>query len=251
MNGSEANGEQKDGQGPRKVLLVIDNKVKRQFYTSIHLQRMDYDVIMARTAEDAMLFLELTVPLAVITNYDLPGMNGLVLLQYIKQEERTNSVPVIIYTSNRDPGVEQSCKEFGCAGFLRNPCSLDELYAAVQNAAGNRPRKFVRLSTRLEVVIEDTDEERLDFISDLSEDGMFVSTTAPLPYGSIHTFAFHLPNAPGWVVRIRGQVLHMHLGSGRSKRPGMGVKFQNIGDAEREFIKDFINREMMHGLAQD
>jgi len=147
--------------------------------------------------------------------------------------------------------VEKACAEFGCAGFLRHPCSLDELYAMVQSAAGGRPRKFVRLSTRLEVVIEDLDGDRMDFVSDLSEDGMFVSTNAPLPYGSIHTFAFYLPNAPGWVVRTQGQVLHAHLGSGTRKRPGMGVKFQDLGDAEREFVKEFIKTEMVGGLVPD
>jgi len=247
----EGSVEQTKEQGTKKVVLVIDGKVKRQFYTSIHLQRMDYDVIMARTAEDAMLFLELTVPMAVVTNYDLPAMNGLVLLQYIKEGERTRDVPVIIYTSNQNPAVEKACKDFGCAGFLRYPCSLDELYAVVQSAAAGRPRKSVRLNTRLEVTIDDIEDDRMDFISDLSEDGMFVSTTSPLPYGSVHTFAFHLPNAPGWIVRIQGQVLHLHPGAGSSRRPGMGVKFLNISDGVREYVKDFIKKELTGGLAPD
>lgn len=251
MSEYEGSETQVDAEGAKKVVLVIDGKVKRQFYTSIHLQRMNYDVITARTAEDAMLFLELTVPLAVITNYDLPAMNGLVLLQHIKEEERTRSVPVIIYTSNKDPSIEQDCKALGCTGFLRSPCTLDDLYASVQSAAGGRPRKYVRLTTRLEVAIEDIEEDRMDFISDLSEDGMFVTTNDPLPYGSIHTFAFFLPNAPGWVMRIQGQILHAHLGSGPRKRPGMGVQFQQIGDAERLLLKEFINQEMMGELAPD
>ena len=58
MSELQLSGELKDAQGAKKVVLVIDGKVKRQFYTSIHLQRMDYDVITARTAEDALLFLE-------------------------------------------------------------------------------------------------------------------------------------------------------------------------------------------------
>lgn len=245
MSALEGSGDQKDAQGAKKVVLVIDSNVKRQFSTSINLQRMNCDVIMARTAEDALPFLELTVPLAVVTNYDMPGMNGMGLLQHVKKDGRTRSIPVVIYTSNRAPAVEKACREFGCAGFLRYPCRLYELYSTVQSVEGGRPRKFVRLTTRLEVVIEDIEGERMDFISDLSEDGMFVSTNAPLPYGSIHTFAFYLPNAPGWVVRIQGQVLHAHLGSGPGKRLGMGVQFQNIGDAEREFVKDFIKNEMM------
>lgn len=251
MNGSERTREQNDAEGPKKVVLVVDHKVKRQFMTSIHLQRMNYDVIMARTAEDALPFLELTTPQALITNYDLPAMNGLGLLQYFREDERTRNVPVIIFTSNKEPAVETACREAGCAGFLHHPCSLDKLYAVVQSATGGRPRKYVRLATRLEVVIEDIGEDRLDFISDLSEDGMFVSTTAPLPYGSINTFSFSLPNAPGWVVRVVGQVQHMHSGSGPVKRRGMGVQFQQIGASERELIKEFIKNEMMGELAVD
>lgn len=247
----EAGETRPDAEGPKKVVLVIDGKVQRQFYTSIHLQRMDYDVITARTAEDAMLFLELTVPLAVVTNYDLPVMNGLVLLQYIKEQERTRTVPVILYTSNQDPSLEQACRDLGCSGFLRHPCSLDQLYAVLRSAVDGRPRKFVRLTTRLEVVIEDIDDHRMDFISDLSEDGMFVSTTAPLPYGSIHTFSFHLPNAPGWVIRVQGRIQHAHPRSNPGSKPGMGVQFQDIGDAEREFVQDFIKKELMGELAAD
>lgn len=251
MNGLERTREQKDAEGPKKVVLIVDDKARRQFTTSIHLQRMNYDVIMARTAEEALPFLELTTPLAVITNYGLPAMNGLGLLQYLKEDERTRNVPVIIFTSNREPAVETACREAGCAAFLRNPCSLDELYAVVQSATGGRPRKYVRLATRLEVAIEDIDEERMDFISDLSEDGMFVSTTSPLPYGSINTFSFYLPNTPGWVVRVVGQVQHMHPGSGPDSRRGMGIQFQRIGASERELIKEFIKNEMMGELAMD
>jgi hypothetical protein len=34
-------------------------------------------------------------------------------------------------------------------------------------------------------------------------------------------------------------------------RQGMGVKFQKIGDTEREFLRGFIKNEMMGELAQD
>ena len=249
MSDSKSDSSPKDGAAQKQVVLVIDGKAMRQFYTSIYLQRLDYHVIMARTAEDAMLFLELTVPLVVITNYDLPAMSGLELLKHIKQEEGIRNVPVVIYTANRDPAVQQACEQAGCAGFLRHPCRLDDLYATVRKAIGIHPRKFVRLNTRLEVVIEDIEDDRLDFIADLSEDGMFVSTTSPLPYGSIHTFAFHLPTAPGWVVRAEGQVQHMHLGPGQRKSPGMGVQFLRIGDQERTLVKDFVTQEMTRGLA--
>lgn len=244
-------GEQQDGAGQKPVVLVIDGRAMRQFYTSIFLQRMHYHVIMAKTAEDALLFLELTVPLAIIANYDLPAMSGFELLQHVKETESIRDVPFVIYTSNKDPAVQKACEEAGCAGFLRYPCSLDDLYRIVQQATGLRPREFVRLSTRLEVEILDAGEDRHDFISDISESGMFVSTNAPLSYGTIHTFSFSLPNAPGWILRVEGQIQHMHPLQDHRKRPGMGVKFLRIGDSERELIKEFVKQELMDGIARD
>ncbi len=251
MEGAGEAGGPKDAAAHKQVILVVDGKVMRQFYTSIYLQRLDYHVVMARTAEDAMLFLELTVPLAVIANYDLPGMNGLELLRHVREEVRTRNVPVVIYTSNRDPMVQQACEDEGCAAFLRHPCTLDDLYQVVQRAAGVRPREFVRLSTRIEVAIEDVGDLRQDLISDISAHGMFVSTNEPLPYGSTHWFSFPLPNAPGWIIRVEGQVQHLQSPAGPGRRTGMGVKFLRIGEAEREFVKDFVRQEMTRGLAAD
>jgi len=175
----------KDTSANQQVILVVDARPMRQFYTSIFLQRLNYQVIMAKTAEDAVLFLGLTVPLVIIANHDLPQMTGLELLTRVRRDPRTRGVPFIIYTSNRSPDVQQACEAAGCSGVPAPPCSLEDVYATVE-ATQKRPRRFLRLTTKLDVELEDgrsAESGRSDLITAISERGMFVSTLVPLSIG--------------------------------------------------------------------
>jgi CheY-like chemotaxis protein/Tfp pilus assembly protein PilZ len=237
------------GQGSdinKQIVLVVDGRPIRQFYTSTFLQRLNYHVITAKTAEDGLSFLNLTVPLVIIVNIDLPDMSGADLLKRVKKNSRTRDVPVIIYTSNKDDHIQQDCEQAGCAAYLRHPATLEELYAAVQKAT-QRPRRFVRLDTFLDVVVGDGNPSGKDYIAVISELGMFVCTNSALSFGSVHLFTFHLPNAPGWVFKIEGQVVY-NQSSEERKQPGIGVKFLKIGTREREFIRDFIRQKLMEGI---
>jgi len=253
MESADPQPAQRDAPRQKQVVLVVDARPLRQFYTSIFLQRLNYQVIMAKTAEDAILFLGLTVPLVIIANYDLPNLSGLQLLAHIRRDRRTRDVPFIIYTSNRAPEVKQSCEQAGCSAFLRHPCSLDELYATVE-ATQKRPRRFLRLTTSLDVEIGDVhspESGRSAIITAVSERGMFVNTPVPLSIGMILPFTFHLPNSPGWPIRVEGQVLFSHFGENKRKIPGMAVKFLKIGDQEQGFIREFIRQELMEGIAPE
>ncbi len=254
MSATETPGGQQGAGSNQQIILVVDARPLRQFYTSIFLQRSKYQVIMAKTAEDAQLFLGLTVPRAVISDHDLPDMSGLELLRHMRQDHRTRNVPFIIYTSNRNPEVRQACEAAGCAAYLIHPTSLEALYAAVQKATQAKPRNFVRLDTALEVVVGDersAGAARQDLIIAISEQGMFVSTNTPLEHGSILPFTFHLPNAPGWFFRIEGQVLYAHSGADKRKLPGMAVKFLKMSDQERVLLKDFIKQKLMEGIVPE
>ncbi|MEK6743744.1 MAG: response regulator [Nitrospirota bacterium] len=243
-----------DDAANQQIIMVVDARPLRQFYTSIFLQRLKYQVIMAKTAEDARLFLGLTVPRAVVADHDLPDVSGLELLKSMRQDHRTRNVPYIVYTANRDLTVRSTCEAAGCSAFLYHPSNLEGLYSAIQKTTQVKPRKFVRLSTALDVVVGDAramSTARQDLIVAISEQGMFVSTNSPLEQGTILPFTFHLPNAPGWFFRIEGQVLYAHAGAYKRKLPGMAVKFLKMNDQEREFLKDFIKQELMEGIAPD
>jgi CheY-like chemotaxis protein/Tfp pilus assembly protein PilZ len=238
-----------------QLILVVDNKPMRQFYTSIFLQRLKYQVIMTKTAEDALTFLNISIPWAIIANVELPEMSGVDLLIKVKQERRTQDIPFIIYTSNNDPKVKQRCEDAGCAAYLAHAAPLDELYVAIQKATEKKPRRFVRLTTYLDVVIgeslPDENNGRRDYITAISEKGMFVNTDRPLALGSVYTFTFFLPTSKGWLFMIEGEVIYSHANSDNKKLPGIGVKFLKIETSARELIRAFIKETLLEGIAKE
>ncbi|HYA86475.1 MAG TPA: response regulator [Nitrospirota bacterium] len=238
----------------KQLILAVDAKPMRQFYTSIFLQRLSYHVITTNTAEDALMFLTISLPLAIIANNDLPKMSGVDFLEKVKQDRRTRDIPFIMYTSNIDPNVKQRCEEAGCAAYLSHAAPLDELYVEIQRATEKRPRQFVRLTTHLDVVIGDSLPDvtsgRRDSITAISEKGMFVNTSSPLPLGSVHTFTFFLPTSPGWLFRTEGEIIYIHGTGDRKKQPGIGVKFLKIESSVRERIRDFIQKTLLEGIGQ-
>lgn len=239
----------------KQIVLVVDGRPTRQFYTSIFLQRLRYHVITAKTAEDALIYLDMTIPLAIITDIDLPGMGGVEFLRRVKQKQRTREVPVIIYSKDALPETRETCRQAGCAGFVAYPCRLDQLYLEVQRVTEVRPRRFVRLDTCLDVAVGDGlqfgNSPREDRITAISELGMFVGTDRPLPYGMVLPFTFLLPNAPDRAIRVEGQVLYQHHNADARKHPGMGVKFLKIGEKERDLVRSFIREKLIEGIAMD
>ncbi len=253
--GMRARSEKKEWvETTQQLILVVDNKPMIQFYASLFLQRLNYHVIMTKTAEDALTFLAISIPWAIVADVELPKMSGLDLLKRVKLDRRTRDIPFIIYTSNNDPKVKQHCDEAGCAAYLSQAASLDELYVTIQKTTEKKPRCFVRLTTYLDVVIGESlpgeNSGRHDYITALSEKGMFVSTNRPLTLGSVHTFTFFLPTSPGWLFMIEGEIIYDHMKNDCNKQPGVGVKFLKIETSARELIRNFIKESLMDGVVK-
>ena len=101
----------------------------------------------AGTAEEALQYMTIAVPAALITDLLLPGMNGMDLINRVKQDDRTRDVPVIVQTGLTDPKVEELCKLAGCAAYLRKPVEHnDAVPRAAGRARGDAPL-YIRLST--------------------------------------------------------------------------------------------------------
>jgi DNA-binding response OmpR family regulator len=193
--------------------------------------------------------IDVSGPALVLTETTLKGMSGVELLQKIKRNPRTFSIPVMVLTTSRDPAVKEACLRDGCAAFLQKPVDPDVLYAAVQKATESVPRKYIRLNTCLNVIIG---EEKAgaavidDYITALSEQGMYVSTQKPRPVGLQVPVTIFLQDRK---ISAEGMVLYsFQRGEGPLKTPGMGIKFSRISDEDQAVIRVFIKQEITKGL---
>jgi two-component system, cell cycle response regulator DivK len=230
----------------KRFILLVDGNAKNLISTGMLLQRLGYDVYVSNSAEDALEIMAGAPPRLVIADLLLPKMNGIELLTRIKQEPATRSVPVILQTSLADPKVEELCLSYGCASFLRKPVEPDSLYSAIQHATEVMPRNYLRLRTFLPADVAGRSASggtgTPEVITALSENGMYLRTLTPREINSVHPVAFMVERS---LIRVRGEVLYaFSMHKGPFNEPGMGMKFVDIPDADRERIRSFIKSQI-------
>lgn len=81
-----------------RFVVLVDADAHLLFTLAMLLQRFNYHVCTAKTGEEALEMITVAVPSLVITALVLPGMSGLDLLNRLRQDPRTQSVPVIALT---------------------------------------------------------------------------------------------------------------------------------------------------------
>ncbi len=108
-------------------------------------------------------------------------------------------------------------------------------------------RKHPRTPVILKVDYRDIDTFFTNFAENLSEGGMFISTSRPLKPGTTLFLEFLLPDS-SLKVKTRGEVMWSRNNpkSDREKR-GMGIRFEELSKEDRAKINIMIQR-MKQGL---
>ena len=70
-------------------------------------------------------------PDAIPLDLDLPGRDGLVVLDRLKGNKQWSHIPVIVVTLRDPEGVKQQSREYGAVGYLEKPVKADPLIATV------------------------------------------------------------------------------------------------------------------------
>ncbi len=84
-----------------KVLLIEDDVRVRELYELV-LKMDEYNVITAETGEDGLVKAKSENPDLIFLDIRLPGINGLEVLEALRQDEATSSIPVVILSNLDD-----------------------------------------------------------------------------------------------------------------------------------------------------
>jgi two-component system nitrogen regulation response regulator GlnG len=120
------------------VLVVDDEQASLRNYAAM-LERAGYGVVAFDSAASALSALrEGTRPDAVVTDYRMPGMNGLEFLEVLRRERP--SVPVIMLTAHSDIDIYFKSFSLGLFDFINKPFHEAELIRIVRTALGGPGR---------------------------------------------------------------------------------------------------------------
>ena len=118
-----------------KVLIVDDSLSVRRALERV-LSAKDFEVVSARSGEEALERFAAVVPDLTIADVIMPGIGGFELCR--KLRERDPQTPVILISGVGDAQIEQQARAVGAAAVIPKPFSPEDLSAAL-NAALNPP----------------------------------------------------------------------------------------------------------------
>jgi CheY-like chemotaxis protein len=103
--------------GAKRALIVDDSKSARLFLARI-LEKYDLDVDNAENAEAAIEYLTSNRPDVIFMDHMMPGMDGFQAVQAIKNNPRTATIPIMMYTSQEGELYLGQARALGAVGVL-------------------------------------------------------------------------------------------------------------------------------------
>jgi len=101
----------------KRALVVDDSKSARAFLSRI-LERHEISVDAAESAEAAIDYLTRHKPDVIFMDHMMPGMDGFQAVQTIKNNPRTSSIPILMYTSQEGDLYLGQARALGAEGVL-------------------------------------------------------------------------------------------------------------------------------------
>jgi chemosensory pili system protein ChpA (sensor histidine kinase/response regulator) len=141
-----ANGEETEAQQAAAVavealpplVLVVDDSLTVRRVTQRLLTREGYRVVLAKDGMDALERLAEEVPVVVLSDIEMPRMDGFDLVRNIRGNERWKQLPVVMISSRIAQKHRDYATQLGANHYLGKPYGEEELLALVARYALQR-----------------------------------------------------------------------------------------------------------------
>lgn len=117
------------------VLTVDDSKAVRQM-VRFTLEAAGYGVVEAENGQDGLQKLSASSPKLIITDLNMPVMNGFDFIRAVRSSGAHAGVPIVMLTTESQPEKKAEGKAVGATGWLNKPFDEQMLVAIAKKLAG-------------------------------------------------------------------------------------------------------------------
>jgi two-component system, chemotaxis family, chemotaxis protein CheY len=114
-----------------RLILTVDDSPSIRQMTQLTLSGAGYEVAQASDGMEALDYARNHVVDLVLTDVNMPGMDGISLIRELRLLPAYKRVPMLILTTESAQDVKMQGKAAGATGWLTKPFKPDQLIATV------------------------------------------------------------------------------------------------------------------------
>lgn len=115
-----------------KIVMAVDDSPSVLQAVKITLKGAGYGVVEAKDGRDALEKMKQTPIDMLITDLNMPNMDGITLIKQVRQDANTKFIPIIMLTTESMDSKKQEGKAAGATGWIVKPFTPEQLVAVVK-----------------------------------------------------------------------------------------------------------------------
>lgn len=120
----------------QKTILTADDSASVRQMIGFTLKGAGYQVIEAIDGEDALAKAKTNEVHMVITDLNMPNMNGIDFIKALRAQSNYKFIPIVMLTTESQISKKQEGKSAGATGWIVKPFKPDQLLAVVKKVLG-------------------------------------------------------------------------------------------------------------------
>lgn len=119
-----------------KTILAVDDSPSVRLMVRTTLSTAGYNVIEAENGEDAFAKSQTHKIDAILTDQNMPQLDGLGFIRKFRQTAAATGVPIVFLSTESRDTLKAQAKEAGATGWMVKPFDQQQLLAVVRKLVG-------------------------------------------------------------------------------------------------------------------
>jgi len=122
----------------KKKVLVVDDEIHIVHIVAIKLRNNGYEVVTAENGQQGYELACEEMPDIIITDFQMPILNGLEFVRKLRENEQTGDIPVVMLTARGFSIDDEQKKQLNISECLSKPFSPRELLMNIEDILHSR-----------------------------------------------------------------------------------------------------------------
>ncbi len=118
------------------TVLIVDDSATMRNMLKATMQEIGFEVHTAQDGEKAMKSASMNVYDIILTDINMPNVDGIELIRMIREEGTNKDKPILVITTEGGDAAKQAGRSAGANGWIVKPCDPEVLKRAVSRLCG-------------------------------------------------------------------------------------------------------------------